>query len=465
MDFESLGNWQHGLALTLLLGSIVLSVRSWGWGLTAALCIGLLQEPLRKVTPYQPAYMQLLFIPAFVVGTMRHSNLRGELRGLAGARLLVACTLMFASSLCVAIVARFIQSDFFPAAKLVLIGCIAPALLVIGILAGFKVAQISLSALNRAITGIVIVLLLFFVGNVLEIFPQSYQWSESIGPLAPKRPWCRTIGREQFRMLAGFFRSPENAAWFSVILTLGALINAFRDLQPRVVRVLMSASAGIGVMCSVLSGRRKMQVMLMVTIIVMLMLALPDRRRSIKLVSIFGLAIVGTLLPLLVFAQLGLQIDYFLTGPEFAPARLLSATVESIAGMQDSVPFYGLGLGAMAPGNQYVQQVEHLYAEGGVVRIFAESGWFGLILFLSAIVLAFKILLTGFFALHFQNSERRLIAAAAIGLLLGAFLSFCIGHQVYGDPLVCSCLGLTFGFVYRATQKPNYEEINEEESR
>ncbi len=83
-----------------------------------------------------------------------------------------------------------------------------------------------------------------------------------------------------------------------------------------------------------------------------------------------------------------LYLGYFSTSPVKAPLRTLESTLVPIMSTAPEISWFGRGLGEMAPGRQHVGGESLMYAEGGLVRVFVETGWIGLAAFV-VIVLTF----------------------------------------------------------------------------
>ena len=54
------------LMLLLVLGGCALALANWRWGIAAAIVIGLLQDPLRKLVPGSPGYLAMASMPIWL---------------------------------------------------------------------------------------------------------------------------------------------------------------------------------------------------------------------------------------------------------------------------------------------------------------------------------------------------------------------------------------------------------------
>jgi hypothetical protein len=54
------------LLLVIVAGSVLLALQNWRLGLLCCLIVGVLQDPVRKVTPHTPIYLTLAFVPIYV---------------------------------------------------------------------------------------------------------------------------------------------------------------------------------------------------------------------------------------------------------------------------------------------------------------------------------------------------------------------------------------------------------------
>ncbi len=358
--------WMAMTAATVL--SCVVCHNNWSLGIFCTILTGLLQEPLRKAIPGQPPWIHVAFLfPAtFCVWRMMTIDragttsraLCGELNGLKLPLVLAGTAILTASF------ARFSSGITAVNLKLVLLGWLGPVMLTIGCLIGARWAVASKAdAVDSAIKLLCLTLTVFLAGHLLELNPAVYETNPAIGPLPPHRPWYRTIGAEQFRMFSGFFRSPDTAGWFAALqVSCAILASLTRDRTRARSLVFWKLSwfwLGVGAFggfCCLLSGRRKMQVLLMLCLAlggVLQWIAgkyAPARQFWLRGLMVVALAVgFVSLVP-----QAEMYLSYFRTSPELAPARLVRETVAPIIGYSSEVSVFGLGLGAMTPGCQHV---------------------------------------------------------------------------------------------------------------
>jgi hypothetical protein len=411
---------------------------------------GLVQDPLRKALPGQPAYWVMLFLLPAICGLFWQSRdalllalmSRGH-RGLV--RLLLGMIVVSASF------ARIWPSASGENLNLLQLGLIAPFSGIVGFFWGaLFIDNISSTSRQQIVRRLCLLTGVFCIGTLVELFAahdHSLMW---LGPMPPYRPWYRTIDADRFRMLCGFFRSPETAGWFSAMLmpwicAIATVPSATKD--KRWGWPLLSAFAVFAVFVCVLAGRRKMQLTMLLAALglVGLLHWSGERNSSRRCLRVVVMSLLAGCLLVACVPKAELYLGYFSTSPVHAPLRTLESTVIPILSSAEEIPWFGKGLGEMTPGRQHVGGKSLMYSEGGMVRVFVETGWIGLPVF----VVILLILITRCLA-PFRDQPReivescdadRVLIACATSTVIASVFAFLIGHQVFGDPLVMFATG------------------------
>lgn len=421
---------------------------SVSWWTSAIFCTGLLQDPVRKCLPGQPVVALLLFLvpailgialsgPRIALGVIRP---RGSAIIIAGALSIV---------LMVATMVRLQKGFDDQSLQLLLLGWLGPGVALLGIVWGrVFCCQLTVGHRFQMLRWMSVLLAIFCLATWLEVVATDYESAPWLGPMPPKRPWYRTVGMEKFRMLCGLFRSPENAGWFSAFLLPIACLAISNFKGQRFLRwqAIMMGSAAWAV--CLLAGRRKMQVMMAIAVFVTASLISiagfrSEARRYLVMAAasvLIGCGLVS-LLP-----NGDLYLGYSSTAPFEAPSRTIVSAWEPILAHSREVRWFGAGLGEMVPGRQYVGGSSMFFTEGGLVRVFVETGWFGLIVFsLTAFVVLWWCIRPFFEACWQTESPTDFaevqLSAAATAIVIASLFCFLIGHQIFGDPFVTFLTG------------------------
>lgn len=420
---------------------------------------GLFQDLLRKSIPGQPVWLLVSFlVPAvgglflirlqgldlslqatlrlqFSKGRSTGSWLKSPLLWMAGCVLLIASVVRLKSGLTTATL------------MILLLGWVGPVVALLGFVWG-KVFLTRLTSVDQKMvfTSATIGLFVFCLGSFMELLAPDDHSMAWLGPMPPYRPWYRTVDADRFRMLCGFFRSPENAGWFSAMLLLaGCLMVATKRLSQRWTQILIGTVA-----CAVclLAGRRKMQLMMLIAVTVapMLMARAGLRMAARQTLITAGLALLLGCVVVACVPKSHLYLGYFSTSPFSAPSRALVSTVEPILAYSDRIQWFGRGLGEMAPGRQHFSGSPLFFSEGGLVRVFVETGWLGLIVFLFAVIAILFQCFGQFSRVRTcragqEQHSRTVLAAGATAVLCASLFCFVIGHQVFGDPFITFLVG------------------------
>ena len=407
---------------------------------------GLLQDALRKCCPGQPIWLLLLFlIPA--VGSLLWVRPKGlsfliPLTSIRG----ILCWLVIAVLLTASLV-RLQSGLTRDAIGVLLLGWLGPVVGLLGFLWGSVfLHQLTHEARQRVLRLATVGLCLFCLGSFIELLADdnhSFSW---LGPMPPYRPWYRTIDADRFRMLCGFFRSPENAGWFSAMLLPAACLMVATKRPSQHWTPILTGTVACAV--CLLAGRRKMQLMMLIAVAVApVLVARAGLRMAARQILITaGLAILLGCAVVACVPKSHLYLGYFSTSPVSAPSRALVSTVEPILAYSDQILWFGRGLGEMAPGRQHFGGSPLFFSEGGMVRVFVETGRLGLIVFLFTVIAILFRCFRQFARIRVgragrEQDSRTVLAASATSVLCASLFCFVIGHQVFGDPFITFLVG------------------------
>jgi hypothetical protein len=423
----------------------------WRLAFVAALVLGFIQDPLRKVVPEQPVMLVLLstlMMLAALFGAATRAgplSLRPLTLGQPKARLILQ---MFIGLVCLQAVLSLVRFGSVQVAVIGLISYLAPfpaiwlasrylhsqkqLIRILWIYCGFGLALgFSVYASQFGVKSI----LLEEVGEGLVVYD-------------------RLVGI--LDTYPGYMRSTEIAAWhisatacFLIILAVATGNRRLWFIVPPLVVFLVSAS--------LLTARRKSMVAVVIFVAIYFLLLLYYRQRTGSKVLVFSTAIGG----LMVLGSSLMGEDAGAIDPYAVRAqsvwgdlwnRLYNLAFASVGWALGRAGFLGLGAGSVGQGTQYFggATVARGAAEGGLGKIVVELGVPGLLLAIGvAIVLAttirriLSVSMTGF----------PVILRFSLGLL-----AFCITNvsvfvnasQAFGDPFILFILGSCMGFILAA---------------
>lgn len=449
-------------ALVFILGALALG--NWRYGLTMCVLMAVLQDPLRKLVPNEPAYFVLLVGVVFACAYMGAALMRPRMSpkaiqgwqsqmGRPFALFLLLVGLQAAHSFAMyaspALTGIGLISYLAPIPAVVFAYHYAVRGQLVAVrkwmwvyvfagLAGLSGVYLEYSGLNwRALGEVGVGQVLYDVGGILKVH-------------------------------SGFFRSSEIAAWHAAAVSCFAfvLLIGRKFTLPRA--VVVAALIAVLMSLALLTGRRKVLVMVVVFVGVYFFLVLWFQRRATRpAVMAAALSLVGYILVAgamapdqAVSSTRHTQVDpeekfehYTVRGSTtFAdiPQRFKELGVNPVMWAINGYGWFGAGLGTGTQGAQHVAAAASINrgaAEGGLGKITMELGVPGLLI-MAWLALAFF----GYVRKLLVVTTRISIPHARMSYGFVAFLvantaSFSIATQVFGDPFVLLMMGWSVGFI------------------
>lgn len=452
------------ILLPALAAYAIALLTDWRSGLIAALLLGFVQDPVRKLVPGEPVYLVMLAMAAVVlvafVAWTRLGGLRLDLILARDRRLRDALRL-------------FVLVVLLQAGNALLRG-LPPVPIGIGMMAYFApLGALWLAWVYARDIGDIRRLLAVYIGGGLFVAVTvwlSYQGLES--PLFREvgtgvRIYERTLGI-YIDPHVGILRGSELAAWHlaapaCLVLVLGL---ASRRPAPLALAVVL---AMLLVFASTLTGRRKALAIVGGFLGMYFILQWIWHRRERKNLVTFGVlagfaALLATALldPLGVSPSSGFSDYTQRAGTVWGDAyeRFMGVGLSSIQWALNRGGFIGLGVGAGAQGAQHFGGVfAGGAAEAGLGKITAELGIPGLLVFGALLYAMLKHLLGVFNALGFASRSLANLVFGLTAFLAANLAVFTSAAQIYGDPFVLIILGLCAGFVFAAPKLVQAEAL------
>jgi hypothetical protein len=432
------------LFLGFIVGGTILALVDWRRGVFMAILIGIVQDPIRKMTPGTPPLFVLSSLPIWALVWMavllrerdawrrfrRADPIRGRVFWLFGLSLIPGTLVTLGYGLAAT-----------PVAALGLFAYVAPLLtLVAGFVFTKRVRDV------RGMLGFyAVVSSLALVGTFLEYAELMAGWS-ALGTGVLGGQWFRyPVEGGVLKLIAGFFRSPDLAAWHAAALmmaaaTLSVSRGGFRSRW----WLLLVAWGGA---CLLVTGRRKGIVMPVVWAAVMAASFLRfGRTRLLGRLSVMGSAAVAAVA--YASGEFGITEGYFgyaQTTVAAAPQRLIEGSWSSVWYTFVQSGWLGRGIGSATQGSHHLGvRVAETWQESGPSKLMVELGVPGL---LGATVLALA------FARSVLASARQVASVQSfLSLQIGLFafcsasaVCFIVSHQIYSDMTVLNLSGFILG--------------------
>ena len=433
------------VAAVLLLVAALVAMRDWRAGMLAAIFVGFLADPIRKMLPGEPVVMVVAVGLVFGIAALAFLTRHGlaPVRNLALLRAASRPLELFVLWAVIAGLATLVRHQSPALAGIGLMSYMAP--LPALVLAYYFGRDLRLA--RRWILCYVALCVAMHTGTYLDFLGVEWRVLEQVGEGLVIYDLGGILDAH-----VGFFRSPEVAAWHAAtascllaVLLLGRWIRIPYWMGGLVIAFLLGAG--------LLTGRRKIFAVVFLFVCVLGFLLLRYRKGTSQLVSlallvggisVFGLSEMEE--PTRSGAQLSPYVERTKTVFEDAPERLRSLGLGSISwGLRANGPLGG-GAGVASQGAQHFGGGGSGAGEGGLGKIAAELGLPGLFLTLwMAFALARHVRLV--LARAGRTPAHSIVVLGLFSLLAANVPAFIVASQVFGDLFVLLVLGLLFGFL------------------
>ncbi|MBV8516513.1 MAG: hypothetical protein JO197_03825 [Acidobacteria bacterium] len=430
--------------LMLLAGCTAYASLDWRRGWYLLLACGVLQDPVRKLTPGTPVTISfsIILIYAMILFTARKemaAALTDFSRRFAN---LYSATFILILTLAIAAMNGLVTYgvDNWKVPMLGLFTYLAP---LPAIILGYTWLQreeqlYQLYRVYAAITSIAL------IGTILEYFRVR---SPVLGLVAqPGVDYIRYFSGMEVRLLSGFYRSPDIMGWHAATLTAIAITMALRSGVRKQVLIWMSVSAWAFLTC-LIAGRRKATYFVVVYAAVVLWRYF----RRVQNAQVFSLA--------------GVMLILWTVMHHIAAGQQSSAYARAAAASQDEIThrleggawatfqqygFLGAGLGTATQGAQHVLKgsTEQLgWQEGGLGKLAIEVGLPGLlaIAFVAWLLLAMLMRLT---KIPDVPGSSQLGRVSLFGLFLANAATFTASAQAYTDAVLSLFTAFLIGCLF-----------------
>jgi hypothetical protein len=444
--------------------SMAVAFLDWRRGWLLAVVVGVLQDPVRKLTTGAPVALTMSIVAVYgMILLATATRQRRELDDFSrrfGA-MWVAFGAFFVFLLLAAI--NGLMTFGLPLWK-------APLLSLFLYLAPLPAVMVGYVYLDReellfkffrffaALTSVAL------IGSLLEYL--RVDWS-ALGLVAGTGDYIRHIPGVQIRMISGFYRAPDIMGWHAAMLTCIAIAMVVRDgITARAWRWIVTA--GWGFFCCMISGRRKAIYMVAVFAIVLLWRYF----RRLKTAQVAGFCMVALVLGLVVhnISQNENSSAYSrgaATTSEEVSARLEGGIFTTIE--QNGI--MGAGLGTATQGvyhlldnkdasvNPYDQSPTAPigWQEGGLGKLTIELGVPGLAAAVMLMFIAFRTMvrITSFPDLPGTSQLGR---ATLFAIIVANVANFMASAQAYSDPVLTLITCFLVGCLFATARLDEFEQ-------
>jgi hypothetical protein len=429
--------------LALLVLALAVSIVDWRRGWLFALLVGVLQDPVRKVTPGTPVVLTysivLVYFAVLLGGQIALQRaLRDFTRRFAYIYVALALLLFFLALGAVNGLFTFGLALWkVPALSLFIYLSPLPAVIVGYAYLRKEEDLYNLLRFYAVITSIAL------LGTPLEFM--KVQW-RSLGMVALPEGYIRHLPGIQIRILSGFYRAPDIMAWHASMLTAIGIMMAMRarTLQRAWPWFLVS---GWGFLNCIISGRRKAVYMVFVFALFFVIRYV----RRLTLTQLISFCFIGATLAGVTYhlAHRSEESSAYTRGTYTTQEEVLQRLEGGLGTTIEQFGILGAGLGTATQGVRHLLgHDENIgWQEGGLGKLAVELGIPGLIAALFFGYRAFKTMWRlGGFPDELDSSQLTRAALAAIAI--ANLAEFAASAQAYTDAVLTLFTAFLVGCLY-----------------
>lgn len=417
------------LFAALMLLSVAIALTDWRRAWLLAILIGVLQDPVRKLTPGTPVVMSLSIVVIYFAiifaaqktlqahareFTNRFTNLYGGLVVVLFFLFLAAVNGLFTFGL---------EGWKAPALGLFVYCAPLPAVIL-----GYAYLQRE-EQLYNLFRFYAVITSLALIGTPLEYM--NLPW-RALGTVALSMGNYRYMTGLEIRLLSGFYRAPDIMGLHAAILTMIGLIMTLRLRSLRRVWMWMLV-AGWGFLNCLLSGRRKALYMIVVFVAAFLWRYF----RRLTAVQLIAVSFVGFIM-IFVVTKVGQdeQSRVYTQSAATTQSEIFDRLEGGLSGTVEQSGIMGGGLGTATQGVYHVLNESGVarlgWQEGGLGKLAMELGIPGL---LAVALLGLVIIITMLKISRHPDvpGSSQLTRAALFGIVMANVVEFMASAQAYSD--------------------------------
>jgi hypothetical protein len=414
----------------VLLASMAIALTNWRHGWMAAVVCGILQDPVRKLTPGTPPALTMSIVAVYAVilfaalTSLRKDRVDFAKRFPNLTSIITLFLVMLGFAALNGLATFGLGAWQVPALSLLIYLLPFPAVLL-----GYAWLQRE-EQLVRFFMFYAILTSIAMIGTPLEYFRFD---SRVLGVVAMPGDYIRHLTGLQIRILSGIYRAPDIMGWHAAMLTaIGATLairaRAFARAWPWVL------VAAWGFLNCMISGRRK--AIYMVAVFALAFLWRFIRRMSntqIALVLVLGLALA------FVMTEIRSREDseVYARGAKTSTTEVLQRLEGGVIGTFEQGSLLGSGLGSATQGIRHVsgRESDFGWQEGGLGKLAAELGVQGL--FAAALLVwALLRMMLRITAVGDIPGTSQVVRVSLFALVIANIGNFLASAQAYSDPVL-----------------------------
>jgi hypothetical protein len=443
------------LAILLVVAGCAVALFNWRWGILAAILIGLVQDPLRKMIPGTPSYLVMTSMPVLLVAMGSAAFVRQlPIRQFFNCFPRLAWWIkVFAAYLVVpAVISATYGANTW---QITLLGGFVYITMFLALVAGWRYPGPG-ARIEHFLMFYVVVASLLLIGAPLEFlgFEDRFPF---IGTAALGHIWVTYRTGAPVHMLSGFFRGPDVMGWHASLVCMISVIMAIRTKGAA--RVAWIALAVWGVLNIWLCGRRKMLSMipLFIGCYLFLVFRFKNTRRFVSIAgTVLMIGGLGWYFISSLYRDIAVE-KFYLTTFSDAEGRIQQHGIQAVFTTVQQAGFWGYGLGMSQQGVHNIQaEKPRLWQEGGPGKVVAELGVPGSLLFLA---LGAVLFLTAYHVVRLSRREASFyFTAGCLSILVANLTSAVVSAQIFGDPLITLLITFLTGLLLSGALSPSRAE-------
>ncbi len=433
------------LFLVFIALGCAVALYNWRWGIWAALLIGLVQDPWRKMILEASGLFAMASVPVWLTA-LASGFFSGELRPRRFMSTFPRLASWMHIFLAYLILPAILSATYGRGSwQITLLGLVVYGMAFLMLFAGYAYARNHLE-LDRLLMFYAVVAGLVLVGGPLEYLLGNGA-HPALGTVSLGAVWVTHRTGEAVYMMTGFFRGPDVMGWHAAMVFMIATIFALRSRGAT--RWLWAGLALWAVLSMWICGRRKIISMMPVFAgaLAFLVFYYRDARRLLAVVSIVVVLVGMATLTVNALVRDSSVYEYYLTTFSEAGGQLRSHGFDSVLTTLNQAGFWGYGLGMGQQGLHHLQvEKPRLWQESGPTKAAAELGLPGMILFIIMFWFLFRT------ALSCVKSHARdkdfVLFAGIMAILLANLVAAIVSAQIYTDPFIAMILALLTGLIF-----------------
>jgi hypothetical protein len=414
----------------ILLACMGVAVINWRHGWMAAVLCGVLQDPVRKLTPGTPAILSvsIVFVYLVVLFTASASLQRNRVDFARRFPNLYSTIALFLVMLALAAMnglATFgLGAWQIPMASLLIYLIPIPAVLLGYSWLTREEHLVRFFVFYAALTSIAL------IGTPLEYLRLNVP---ALGVVGMPEGYVRHLPGLQIRVLSGFYRAPDIMAWHAAMLVAIGITLAVRA------KVLSRAwpwiaVAAWGFLNCMISGRRKAVYMVAVFAIAFLWRYF----KRMKIAQVTLVLLLGMALALVVRQiQSSGESEVYARGTATSSTEVLQRLEGGLVGTLQQTSVLGAGLGAATQGIRHIsgRETDFGWQEGGLGKLAVELGLPGLF---AAALLVWSMLrmMLRITAVGDIPGSSQIMRVALFAIIVANIGNFLASAQAYSDPVL-----------------------------